>query len=107
MNGATDHDGLDTRKVAGEAKRRAHRKRTAGATRLRKIHAKSRERQDAWREGGQPNRVAGLSRNLDDEYTQLRADRVGALPPRTSEAPAGNQGFAKTDVVSSDGAHTA
>ena len=27
--------------------------------------------------------------------------------PSTSEAPAGNQGFAKTDVVSSDGAHRA
>jgi len=101
LNGTTDHDGLDTRKVAGEAKSRAHRKRTAGATRLRRIQAQSRERQNVWREGGQPTRVARLSSDLDEQYGLLRAERVGASFPSTSEAPAGNQGFAKTDVTAS------
>ena len=36
---------------------------------------------------------------------RYRASDIDALiDPSTSEAPAGNQGFAKTDVVSSDGA---
>ena len=35
------------------------------------------------------------------------SDIAAIIDPSTSEAPAGNQGFAKTDVVSSDGAHTA
>ena len=78
MSGDTAHDGLDTRKVAGEAKRRARRKRTSETTRLRKINAKAREREAAWRVGDQANAVARLTTELAKEYEGLRADHAGA-----------------------------
>ena len=78
MNGDIAHDGLDTRKVAGEAKRRTRRKRTSGPTRLRRINAKAREREAAWRVGDQAQAVERLTTELAEEYDGLRADRAGA-----------------------------
>ena len=42
-------------------------------------------------------RIGGVKRYRASDIASL-------MEPTTSEAPAGNQGFAKTDVVSSDGA---
>ena len=89
MNGRSDHDGLDTRKVAGEAKRRARRKRTTGPTRLRQINAKAREREAAWLEGDQANLVARLTTDLTEAYDGLRTARreVYAKAPQLEGRP--------------------
>lgn len=82
MTRATHIDGLDTRKVAGEAKgqtRSRNRKRTTGATTIRRINARARERQAAWAETGQPNLTEHLTRELDGLYDAYRDERAGTL----------------------------
>lgn len=74
--------------VAGEAKKRRGRKRTVGATRVRQINAKARERQEAWAEGGKPNLTARLTGDLGVLFRDLRKDRQEAYA--TGEATEGS-----------------
>jgi hypothetical protein len=70
-------DGLDTRKVAGETKRR-NRKRTKSASVLRRINAAARDRQKAWAEGEQPNVTERLSTELNGPSHLLRPEGLFA-----------------------------
>ena len=56
---------------------------------LRRIERTARQRQDTWRETGQPNLTERLTRDLDELYDALRDQRKGANPGphlRTSQA---------------------
>lgn len=77
MADQTVTNGLDTRKVAGEAKRK-RRKRTKSASTLRQIQAKARERQQAWAEGDQPYVTARLSADLNGPEHLLRPEGLFA-----------------------------
>jgi hypothetical protein len=79
---ATHIEGLDTREVAGEIKgqrSRRNRKRTTGATTIRQINARARERQAAWAETGKPNVTEHLTRELDGLYGEYRDEQAGTL----------------------------
>jgi hypothetical protein len=84
MDQVSRHHGdqaLDTREVAGKG-RRKRRKRTTVAGTVRRIDAKARERQAAWLETGQPNVTERLTRELHDEYDDLRELRKSARAGR-------------------------
>ena len=82
--------------VAGEVKpKRRDRKRTVGATTVRRVNAKARERQDAWAEGGRPQRTEELTEELVDLYGRLNEQRreardipLGAMPGQDGKAAA-------------------
>ena len=90
VSGQHGDNTLDTRDaVAGKGKRKG-RKRTREATTVRRIHAKARERQAAWLDGGprepmwldgQPYRreTYELTRELDALYGEHRDDQAGSL----------------------------
>jgi hypothetical protein len=70
-------DGVDTPRVAGNAKRK-RRKRTKSASTIRQIQAKARERQQAWAEGDQANLTARLSADLNGPEHLLRPEGLFA-----------------------------
>jgi len=77
VSNQTVTDGVDTLRVAGNAKRK-RRKRTKSASTLRQIQAKARERQKAWAEGDQPNVTARLSADLNGPEHLLRPEGLFA-----------------------------
>lgn len=88
---------LDTRKVAGETRRR-NRKRTKRAKLTRRINAKAEERQRAWTTGGNPAEVATLSEELNGRERSMRPDGLfaaaremdkGKLPQARPSRPTG------------------
>jgi hypothetical protein len=64
--------------VEAKGRRSRNRKRSTGATTIRRIDARARERQAAWTETGQPNLTERLTRELDGLYGDYRDERVGA-----------------------------
>lgn len=62
---------------AKQTKGRRRGKRGTGTA--QRIHRTARARQDAWAEGGQPNRTYTLTRELGDLYDTHRSEQAGTL----------------------------